>query len=234
VINCLIIDDEPLAIQLIGDYISKTPYLKLVGKFEEPLQALPILESKRVDLLFLDIKMPDITGIDFFKSLSTKPEVIFTTAYSEYAIDGFELKAMDYLLKPISFEKFLAASNRVKEYLELKNNKTSKNDEYFFINASHKLHKILYNDILYLEGFKDYTKIHLVSASSPLLILHNLKYFEDLLNPNEFVRIHRSYIVSMRKVNTAARKSVTVQLKELPVSDNYRDSFFAVVEQYAR
>jgi len=234
VINCLIIDDEPLAIQLIEDYISKTPYLKLIGKFEEPLQALPILESKQVDLLFLDIKMPDITGIDFFKSLSSKPEVIFTTAYSEYAIDGFELKAMDYLLKPISFEKFLAASNRVKEYLELKNNKAVKNDEYFFINASHRLHKILYNDILYLEGFKDYTKIHLVSATSPLLILHNLKYFEDLLNPNEFIRIHRSYIVSMRKVNTAARKSVTVQSKELPVSDNYRDSFFAVVEQYAR
>lgn len=233
-INCLIIDDEPLAILLIEDYISKTPYLKLIGKFEEPLQALPILESKQVDLLFLDIKMPDITGIDFFKSLSTKPEVIFTTAYSEYAIDGFELKAMDYLLKPISFEKFLAASNRVKEYLELKNNKTLKNDEYFFINASHRLHKILYNDILYLEGFKDYTKIHLVSASSPLLILHNLKYFEDLLNPNEFIRIHRSYIVSMRKVNTAARKSVTIQSKELPVSDNYRDGFFAVVEQYAR
>jgi DNA-binding LytR/AlgR family response regulator len=117
VINCLLIDDEPLALQLLEDYVNKTPYLKLAGKFEEPMQALLQLESREIELLFLDIKMPDISGINFFRSLSYKPEVIFTTAYSEYAIDGFELNAMDYLLKPISFEKFLAASNRVKDYI---------------------------------------------------------------------------------------------------------------------
>lgn len=233
-INCILIDDEPLALQLLEDYVNKTPYLKLAGKFEEPLQALPLIESGDIDLLFLDIKMPDITGIDFFKSLSRKPEVIFTTAYSEFAIDGFELQAIDYLLKPVSFEKFLAACNRVKEYLELKNNKTIKDKDYFFINASHKLHKVFYDDILYLEGFKDYTKIHLSSATTPLVILHNLKYFEDLLNQEEFIRIHRSYIVSIRKVVTASRKSVTVNSKELPVSDNYRDAFFSVIEQYAK
>src|ERR1700754_3881522 len=123
------------------------------------MQSLSLLESRQVDLLFLDIKMPDISGIDFFKSLSYKPEVIFTSAHSEFAIDCFELKAMDYLLKPVSFEKFLAASNRVKEYIELKNAKAAK--DYFFINAAHKLHKIFYDDILYLEGYKDYTKLHL-------------------------------------------------------------------------
>jgi two-component system LytT family response regulator len=234
VINCVIIDDEPLALQLLGDFVNKTPYLKLAGKFEEPLQALPLLKSMDVDLLFLDIKMPDISGIDFFKSLATKPEVIFTTAYSEYAIDGFELKAMDYLLKPVSFEKFLSACNRVKEYLELKNNKTAKDKDYFFINASHKLHKVFYDDILYLEGLKDYTKIHLASAQAPLVILHNLKYFEDLLDHFEFIRIHRSYIVSIRKVATASRKSVTILGRELPVSDNYRDGFFNIIEQYAK
>lgn len=230
-INCLLIDDEPLALQLLEDHVRKIPFLKLAGKFEEPLQALPLLESEQIDLLFLDIKMPDITGIDFFKSLTHKPQVIFTTAYSEFAIEGFELKAMDYLLKPISFDKFITACNRVKEYTDLKNSKNRKSRDYFFINVAHKLHKIFYDDILYLEGFKDYTKIYLSGITSPLLILHNLKYFEDLFEETEFVRIHRSYIVSIRKVNTASRKSVTIANESLPVSDNYRDKLFSVIEQ---
>ncbi|WP_276502984.1 LytR/AlgR family response regulator transcription factor [Terrimonas pollutisoli] len=230
-LNCLIIDDEPLALQLLEDFVNKTPYLKLAGKFEEPLQALSVLESQKIDLLFLDIKMPDISGIDFYRSLVNKPEVIFTTAYSEYAIDGFELKAMDYLVKPISFEKFITACNRVKEFIEIKNQK-DKAKEFFFINVSHKLHKIFYDDILYLEGYKDYTKVHLISSNNPLLILHNLKYFEDLLDKKQFIRIHRSYMVSLRKINTASRKSVTINNNSLPVSDNYRDSFFSLIEQH--
>jgi two-component system, LytTR family, response regulator len=230
-LNCLIIDDEPLALQLLEDFINKTPYLKLAGKFEEPLLALPVLETEKIDLLFLDIRMPDISGIDFYRSLVKKPQVIFTTAYSEFAIDGFELKAMDYLMKPISFEKFITACNRVKNFIEIKNQK-DKAKEFFFINVSHKLHKIFYDDILYLEGYKDYTKVHLISSPNPLLILHNLKYFEDLLDKNEFIRIHRSYIVSLRKINTASRKSVTINNNSLPVSDNYRDSFFLLIEQH--
>jgi DNA-binding LytR/AlgR family response regulator len=234
VINCLLIDDEPLALQLLEDYVSKTPYLSLSGKFEEPMQALSLLESKQVDLLFLDIKMPDISGIEFFRSLRHKPEVIFTTAYSEYAMDGFELRAMDYLLKPISFEKFLASCNRVRDYIEFKQTKITKEKDYFFINAAHKLHKIFYDDILYLEGLKDYTKIHLSSTSAPLVILHSLKYFEDLLEQTEFIRIHRSYIISIRKVLTVSRKSVMIHSCELPVSDNYRESFFSIVEKHAK
>ena len=230
-LNCLIIDDEPLALQLLEDFVNKTPYLKLAGKFEEPLQALSVLESQKIDLLFLDIKMPDISGIDFYRSLVNKPEVIFTTAYSEYAIDGFELKAMDYLVKPISFEKFITACNRVKEFIEIKNQR-DKAKEFFFINVSHKMHKIFYDDILYLEGYKDYTKVHLISSHNPLLILHNLKYFEDLLDKKQFIRIHRSYMVSLRKINTASRKSVTINNNSLPVSDNYRDSFFSLIEQH--
>src|SRR5688572_11178647 len=115
-LNCLLIDDEPLALQVLGDFVNKTPYLRLVGQFEDPLQSLSLFESQKIDLLFLDIKMPDISGIDFYRSLVNKPEVIFTTAYSEYAIDGFELKAMDYLMKPISFEKFITACHRVKNF----------------------------------------------------------------------------------------------------------------------
>ena len=194
------IDDEPLALNLLEDYVSKIPYLKLVGKFDEPLKALAFLQSQKVDLLFLDVKMPDISGVDFFKSLSFKPEVIFTTAHTEFAIEGFELKAMDYLLKPISFEKFVTACNRVKDYLETKNSKNQKNRDYFFINVTHKLPKIFYADILYLEGFKDYTKIYLTGSSSPLLVLHNLKYFEEQLEKNEFIRIHRSYIVPIQRL----------------------------------
>lgn len=230
-LNCLIIDDEPLALQLLEDHIRKTPFLKLAGKFEEPLQALPLIESQQVDLLFLDIKMPDISGIDFFKSLTHKPAVIFTTAYSEFAIDGFELKAIDYLLKPISFEKFITACNRMKEYTDLKQAKGARARDYFFINVSHKLHKLFYDDILYLEGFKDYTKVYLASTPSPLLILHNLKYFEDLFDDTQFIRIHRSYIVSIRKLHTVSRKSVTINNQDLPVSDNYRDRFFEVVDR---
>jgi two-component system, LytTR family, response regulator len=231
VINCLLIDDEPLALQVLEDFVLKTPYLKLAGKFEEPILALPLLETQKIDLLFLDIKMPDISGIDFFKSLSYKPEVIFTTAYSEFAIDGFELKAMDYLLKPISFEKFTIACNRVKDFLEARNIKNLKSRDYFFINVAHKLHKIFYSDILYLEGLKDYTKIYLANISSPLLVLHSLKYFEKFLQENEFIRIHRSYIVPVRMLNTISRKAVTIGSKNLPVSDNYRNNLFSLIQQ---
>ena len=228
-INCLVIDDEPLALDLLENFISKVPYLKLVGRFEEPLMALPLIENGNVDLLFLDIKMPDITGIEFFKSLHNKPEVIFTSAYTEFAIDGFDLKAVDYLVKPISFELFIRALNRVKDYIEFKTNRSSKNRDYFFINASHKVHKIFYSDIQYLEGFKDYTKMFLAGSASPLVVLHNLKYFEDLLQENEFIRIHRSYIVPIRMITTISRKAVTIGAMSLPVSDNYREKLFAII-----
>jgi two-component system, LytTR family, response regulator len=223
-----LIDDEPLALNLLQDYISKIPYLNLCGKFEEPLKALSVLQAQQIDLLFLDIKMPDISGIDFFKSLTYKPQVIFTTAHTEFAMDGFELKAMDYLLKPVSFEKFVSACNRAKDYLETKK---VKDKDYFFINVTHKLHKIFYSDILYLEGFKDYTKIYLSNSSNPLLVLHNLKYFEEQLQQNDFVRIHRSYIVPIRMLNTISRKSVTIGNKNLPVSDNYRNHLFSSIQQ---
>lgn len=231
-LNCVIIDDEPLAIQVLQDYVNKTPYLHLCGSFEEPLQALSVLETNRVDLLFLDIKMPDITGVDFYRSLTKKPEVIFTTAYSEYALTGFELKAIDYLLKPISFEMFITATNRVRDLLE--NKREAKEKDFFFINVSHKMHKIFFDDINYLEGYKDYTKIHLEGMNNPLLVLHNLKYFEDMLEKKDFVRIHRSYIIPIRKVNIASRKSVTIRTQELPVSDNYREGFLSLIEQHIR
>jgi two-component system, LytTR family, response regulator len=229
VINCLLIDDEPLALEVLADFVNKIPYLKLAGKFEDPLQAIPLIETKEIDLLFLDIRMPDISGIDFFKSLVHRPELIFTTAYSEYAIDGFALKAIDYLLKPVSFEKFVSACNRVKEIMELRNARNTRKQDYFFINAAHKMHKIFYNDILYLEGFKDYTKIYFTESGAPMLILQSLKYFEDMLENMDFIRVHRSYIVPLRKINTLARKELTIGHKSIPVSDNYRDKLFSII-----
>lgn len=230
-INCLLIDDEPLALKILEDFLEKIPFMNLTGKYEEPLKALPVIESGSVDLLFLDIRMPDISGIDFFKSLTRKPEVIFTTAFGEYALTGFELNALSYLLKPISFDRFLQVCSRAKEFIESKKSKSIPVKDYFFINASHKLHKLFYSDILYLEGFKDYTKIHLKNNLTPLLVLYNLKYFETLLQETEFVRVHRSFIVPVRMLNTISRKSVTIGNKNIPVSDNYRDRFFSIIDQ---
>jgi DNA-binding LytR/AlgR family response regulator len=212
-------------------YISKISFLHLVSKCNEPLLALPYLDLNAIDLLFLDIQMPDISGTDFYRTLHKKPEVIFTTAHTEYALQGFELNAIDYLLKPVSFERFVASVNRAKDFIEYKHNKTSGNKDYFFINASHKLHKVFYNNIRYLEGLKDYTKIHLEGTTIPLLILQNLKYFEDSLPKNEFVRIHRSYIVPISKLNTVTKKLLTIGSSSLPVSDNYRDKLFSMIGQ---
>jgi len=229
-INCLIIDDEPLAIDLLESYISKVSTLNLVAKCSEPLASLDHFDKHQIDLLFIDIQMPDISGIDFFKTLHKKPEVIFTTAFAEYALTGFELNAIDYLLKPFSFERFVSAVNRAKDFIDYKNNKTSNSRDYFFINAAHKIHKIFYNDILYLEGLKDYTKLHLAGSTAPLLILQNLKYFEDFLPKNEFVRIHRSYIVPIGKLSILTKKTVTIEHNTIPVGDNYRDRFFSIIQ----
>lgn len=227
----MLIDDEPLALKVLENFLEKMSYMNLIGKYESPLKALPVIESGNVDLLFLDINMPDISGVDFFKSLSNKPEVIFTTAYSNYAIDGFELNALNYLLKPVSFEKFITACDRAKEFIENKRNRPVRRKDYFFINAAHRLHKIFYNDILYIEGLKDYSKIHLKNEQSPLLVLYNLKYFESVMKENEFIRVHRSFIVPLRMLNTISRKSVTIGTKNIPVSDNYRENLYSVIGQ---
>lgn len=205
-INCLVIDDEPLALDLMETYISKISFLKMVARSDEPLLALQYFENTKIDLLFLDIQMPDISGIEFYRSLPIKPKVIFTTAFESHAIEGFELHALDYLLKPISFERFVMSVNRARDYLDSKKPDAIIQKKYFFLNASHKIHKIFYSDILYLEGLKDYTKIYLEGSKAPLLILQNLKQFEETLPKDEFVRIHRSYIIPVSKLNTIAKK----------------------------
>ena len=227
-INCLIIDDEPLAVDILSSYVQKISFLKLEATCSDPLQALEYLSDHHIDLLFLDIQMPGMNGLDFYRTLNKKPALIFTTAYSKYAFEGFEVKAIDYLLKPVSFERFITAVNRAKDFIDYKSNAIAEK-EYFFINASYKIHKIFYSDIIYLEGLKDYTKIYLEGNPNPLLILQNLKYFEDFLPKEDFVRIHRSFITSIRKLNTITRKLVTIGNHSMPISDNYRERLFSII-----
>ena len=230
-ISCLFIDNDSTALKTLEDFLKKTFYLDLLGKYEELSQALPVIESGNIDLLFIDFKTYNVPEIDLFNSLSKKPEIIITSAFSEYAIKGFELNALGYLLKPVSFENFLVACNKAKEHIENKRNNQNVGKDYFFINAAHKQHKIFFSDILYLEGFKDYTKIHLKNVPGPLLVLYNLKHFENWLDESEFVRIHRSFIVPIRMLNTVSRKSVTIGNKNIPVSDNYRENFFSIIRK---
>lgn len=228
-IQCTLIDDEPLAISLMEDFIRKVPFLQLDATFNEPMAALAYLNEHDTDLIFLDIRMPDISGIDFFRTLAVRPEVIFITAFSDFALEGFELNAVDYLLKPVSFERFLLAANRAKNAIEGKKHRQPGKD-YFFINASYKIHKLFYKDILYLEGDKDYTKIFLAGVVSPLLVLHNLKYFEDLLREQDFIRVHRSFIVPVNKINTISKKIINIHNKSIPVSNNYRDKLYSYIK----
>jgi DNA-binding LytR/AlgR family response regulator len=229
-VNCLIIDDEPWALDLLEDFIQKVPYLNLVARCEGPVAAFPYFEKEEIDLVLLDIRMPDLSGTQFLKTLNKKPAVIFVTAHNEFAVEGFELDAIDYLLKPVPFDRFMAAVNKAYEYISYRKAKSLlKKDDFLFIKTSHKIQKIFYSDILYLEGLKDYTKIHLVDSKKPFVTLQSLKYFENRLPHDEFIRIHRSYIISLRKVDTVSRKAVLLGETELPCSEHYRNMLYSII-----
>lgn len=229
-VNCLIIDDEPWALDLMEDFIQKISYLYLVARCEGPVSAFPYFETDDIGLVFLDIHMPDLSGTQFLKTLSRRPAVIFVTAHNEFAVEGFELDAIDYLLKPVSFDRFMTAVNKAYEYISIRKSKTAlRKDDFLFIKTSHKIQKIFYSDILYLEGLKDYTKIHLADSKKPFVTLQSLKYFETRLPREEFIRIHRSYIISLRKVDTVSRKAVLLGDTELPCSEHYRNLLYAII-----
>lgn len=229
-INCLIIDDEPWALDLLEDFIQKVPYLNLVARCEGPVEAFPYFEKEEIDLVLLDIRMPELSGTQFLKTLNKKPAVIFVTAHNEYAMEGFALDAIDYLLKPVPFDRFMAAVNKAYEYISYRKTKLLlKKDDFLFIKTSHKIQKIFYNDILYLEGLKDYTKIHLVDSKKPFVTLQSLKYFESRLPHEDFIRIHRSYIISLRRVDTVSRKAVLLGETELPCSEHYRNMLYSII-----
>lgn len=224
-INCIAVDDEPLALELLADNISKVPYLNLVAKCSDAFEATQILQQNQIDLIFIDIQMPGMTGLQFIESLVSKPMVILVTAYKQYALEGFDLNVVDYLLKPVSIERFVKACNKAQELFSLKN-PTSDNavPEYIFLNVGYSLQKIVLNDIIWIEGLRDYIQIHLKSSPKPVLVRMSIKAIEEQIPVPKFVRIHKSYIVAVESVTAIRKNSIFIGEKELSVGETYNDS----------
>ena len=225
-INCVIIDDEPLAREGLASYVREVDFLHLVSTCVNPLELVTLSEEKRVDLIFLDIQMPKMNGIDFLKTVQKPPMVILTTAFPSYALEGFQLNVMDYLLKPITFDRFFKAANKAKDYYNLVNKATepatpSDNTDYFFIKCGNKYEKIHFDDILYVEGMQNYSTIYTRKGKYvTLLYLKNLeKNFEGKL----FIRVHKSYIVSINKIEGIEGNEIFIQSHRIPISRNYRE-----------
>lgn len=222
-LKCIAIDDEPPALDVIREYISRFPNVQLIQTFDDAVSGAEYLRKTAVDLLFMDINMPDITGLDLARSLLAKPMIIFTTAYKKFAFEGFELDAIDYLLKPISFDRFSKAISKAMEYQEYKNRPVQTEDEYLFVYSEYRMIKIRLSDIEYIESLEDYIRIHLTGAK-PILTLMTLKGVLEKLPSARFSRIHRSYVVATNKVESIQNKKVMLQSKtELPVSDSYTE-----------
>jgi two-component system response regulator LytT len=227
-LKTIAIDDEPLALELITGYISKTPFLKLSGGFSNPLDAMEFLSREQIDLIFLDVQMPDLTGIEFTRTLKNRPKIIFTTAYAKYALEGFKLEVVDYLLKPFNYEEFLMAVRKAQHLISLEK-KAMKHieadDEFLFLKSEYKIRRINFNDIKYIEGLKDYVKVYTVHENKPILSLTSLKALESKLPENKFMRVHRSFIVNLEKINTIERSRIVFGKVYIPVSEQYKEKF---------
>ena len=226
-LKCLAVDDEPLALELLEDNISKMPFLELVASCNNPIQALKIMQEKQIDLIFLDIQMPGLTGLQFIQSLTHKPMIILITAYEKYALEGYSLDVVDYLVKPVSLDRFMKACNKAYELFQLRN-RPSEHTGYFFVNVDYSLYKIVTADIVWIEGLKDYIKIHLKSTTKPVITRVSMRSIEEQLPPADFLRIHKSYIVSIAHVTAIRKNSVFIGDLELPVGDSYRDGVNAL------
>lgn len=246
VINCVAVDDEPLALGLVCSFIAQTPFLRLVGRHESAVAALRSLhERPDAQLLFLDIKMPDLSGLELAKVLQYGPSVIFTTAFNQYALEGFRVDALDYLLKPFDYQEFLRAALKAKAYFEMKQASElprpapapaslpsppaaaplPPEDDHIYLKVEYQLVRVPLADIVYVEGLKDYVKVHLASQTRPLLSLTSLRGMEEKLPAGKFLRIHRSYIVGLGHIQSVGRGTVQIAGETLPVSDGYREAF---------
>jgi two-component system, LytTR family, response regulator len=223
-INCIIIDDEPLARKGLKEYITDVDFLTLVGEFDNPLKATEVISRGESQLIFLDIQMPRISGIEFFKTLSNAPPVIFTTAYPQYALEGFEVNALDYLVKPISFERFLKAALKAKEYFEVREKnvtEASASSGYFFIKADNKLVKILFDDVLFAEALQNYVTIH--TKDKKYITYLTFKSVEDYLPADKFIKVHKSYTVSTQKIDSIEGNDIRIGQHHIPISRNLKD-----------
>jgi DNA-binding LytR/AlgR family response regulator len=229
-IRCLAVDDEPLALELLEDNISKVPFLELVASCSNAIEAMKVVETTPVDLIFLDIQMPGLTGLQWISSMREKPLIILITAYEKFALEGFNLDVTDYLVKPVSLDRFIKACQKARELMELRKAKKSNEapPDFIFVPADYSLVKVTISDIRWIEGLKDYIRIHLKSSSKPLVTRFTMKNIEDTLPSSLFIRIHKSYIVAVTAITAVRKSSVFLDDTELPVSDNYRDELAAI------
>ncbi len=237
-INCIVIDDEPLAIAKMESYIEKLPYLNLLKTFDNAIEPLNFLKTNKVDLIFLDIQMERLTGIQFLEVLHQKPNIIMTTAFDSYAIKGFELEVTDYLLKPISFERFVKAVDKVYEKINHEQlalvaageiSQTNPTDDYFFVKTEFRLEKIMFSDILYIEGMGDYLRI--VMPNKKIMTLQNFKKMEEVLPEQKFFRVHKSYIIAVEKIENIERNRIKISDKLIPISETFKKPFFAFLDK---
>lgn len=231
-IRCIAIDDEPLALELLQDNISKVPFLQLVAACDNAMEALQVIEKEPVDLIFLDIQMPGLTGLQLIQSMTVKPMFILITAYEKYALEGFNLDVTDYLVKPVALDRFIKACYKAKELFDLKQGSNSQQvtsaPEYFFVNVEYSQVKVTIADIMYIEGLKDYIRIHLKSSAKPIVTRMPMKTIEDQLPAKAFIRIHKSYIAGIAYITSVRKTSLFIGSVELPVSDHYRDAVAAL------
>ncbi len=232
ILNCAIVDDEPLALDLLESYVNKTPFLSLNGKYSSAVQALSGIKTNPVELLFLDIQMPELNGLEFSKIVDSHTRIVFTTAFNQYAIDGYRVNALDYLLKPVSYAEFLKAANKGLEWFQLVNK--PEEIENIFVKSDYKLVQVELKKILYVEGLKDYIKIYTEDNPKPILSLMSMKAMEELLPPTKFMRVHRSFIVQKDKIKVIDRGRLVFGKTYIPVSDSYKNSFQAFLEERSK
>lgn len=225
-ITCIIVDDEPMALQLLESYVLRTPYLQLEGKFSNGIEVLQFLhEKKQIDIIFMDIQMPEIDGLELSKKIPIQTKIIFTTAFDQYAIEGYKVNATGYLLKPFNYIEFLEATEKAKQLLLPTKNKEVEIPDYIFVKSEYKQIKIFLNDIIYIESMKDYVKIFLTSQSSPIVTLLSLKKLNKELPKENFMRVHRSFIVSLEKIEIVEKNQIVFGKQRITVAEPYRELF---------
>lgn len=243
ILKCIAVDDEPLALDIIADYVAKIPFLELVKRTESAIEAMQLVQEGNIDLVFLDIQMPELTGIQFLKIAGNKASYILTTAYSQYALESYDLNVSDYLLKPIAFDRFYKAVEKVRNQHQKQDNgntvaapapepiatpAASAIQDFIFVKTEHKIQKIELDDILYIEGLKDY--ISIFTKNERVITLQNMKKMEETLPKGEFIRVHKSYIIAVDKIESIERSRIAIAGKTIPVGDTYRDAFFKLID----